>query len=87
MEDDVFLDRIKAKIERLTGRKIHLELDTDNGKRLEIEADAEVPKVVIGSDVLQYAGFARLAVEYAVASIRRGGEISQLEFQALLSRN
>ena len=87
MEDQEFILRVKEKIERLTERYIHLRLDEDNPSRLTLELSSDVPEVVIGSDVLEHAGFARLAIEYAVASIRRGAEVSQLEFQALLSRN
>ncbi len=87
MEDQEFILRVKEKIERLTERYIDLRLDEDNPSRLTLELGSDVPEVVIGSDVLEHAGFARLAIEYAVASIRRGAEVSQLEFQALLSRN
>ena len=87
MEDQEFILRVKEKIERLTERYIDLRLDEDNPSRLTLELSSDVPEVVIGSDVLEHAGFARLAIEYAVASIRRGAEVSQLEFQALLSRN
>ena len=87
MEDQEFILRVKEKIERLTERYIELRLDEDNPSRLTLELSPDVPEVVIGSDVLEHAGFARLAIEYAVASIRRGAEVSQLEFQALLSRN
>ena len=87
MEDQEFILRVKEKIERLTERYIELRLDEDNPSRLTLELSSDVPEVVIGSDVLEHAGFARLAIEYAVASIRRGAEVSQLEFQALLSRN
>lgn len=87
LEDQEFILRVKEKIERLTERYIDLRLDEDNPSRLTLELSSDVPEVVIGSDVLEHAGFARLAIEYAVASIRRGAEVSQLEFQALLSRN
>ena len=87
MKDDVFIQRVKEKIERLTDKEIDLAMDSDNPARLDIELADSQPRIVVGSDVLEYAGFARLAIEYAVASIRRGTQISRLEFQVLLSRN
>ena len=87
MDDQEFIERVKEKIERLAGQEIELGLDEENPSRLTLELDEAIPRVVIGADVLDHAGFARLAIEYAVASIRRGAEVSQLEFQALLSRN
>lgn len=87
MDDREFIQRVKEKIERLTGQEIDLDIDHDNQSRMTLELNIPVPRVVIGADVLQHAGFGRLAIEYAVASIKRGAEVSQLEFQALLSRN
>ena len=87
LDDQEFIQRVKEKIERLTGREIDLEIDRDHQDRLTLELDSMMPRVVIGSNVLEHAGFGRLAIEYAVASIRRGAQVSQLEFQALLSRN
>ena len=43
--------------------------------------------VVFGSNVLQYAGFARMCIEYAVESIRQERTIDTLEFHLLLARN
>ena len=87
MDDREFIQRVKEKIERLTGQEIDLDIDHENQSRMTLELNIDVPRVVIGADVLQHAGFGRLAIEYAVASIKRGAEVSQLEFQALLSRN
>ena len=87
MDDREFIQRVKEKIERLTDREIDLDIDRENPDRLTLELGIDVPRVVIGSDMLEHAGFGRLAIEYAVASIKRGAEVSQLEFQALLSRN
>ena len=87
MDDREFIQRVKEKIERLTDREIDLEIDREHPDRLTLELGIDVPRVVIGSDMLEHAGFGRLAIEYAVASIKRGAEVSQLEFQALLSRN
>ncbi len=87
MDDREFIQRVKEKIERLTDREIDLDIDREHPDRLTLELGIDVPRVVIGSDMLEHAGFGRLAIEYAVASIKRGAEVSQLEFQALLSRN
>ena len=87
MDDQEFLDRIKAKLERLAGTEIQLELDTEDQEKLRVELRPEVPVVTLGSNVLEYSGFARMAIEYVVASIRTGRELQTLEFQMLLSRN
>lgn len=87
MEDQEFLDRIKAKLESLTGTEIQLELDTEEKEQLKVELGPSLPVVTVGSNVLEYSGFARMAIEYVVASIRAGRELQTLEFQMLLSRN
>ena len=43
--------------------------------------------LVMGHNILEYSGFARLCTEYAVASIRQQREIPEIEFQMLLARN
>jgi len=87
MDDQEFLDRIKAKLELLTGAEIQLELDTEKKEQLKVELGLPVPLVSLGANVLEYSGFARMAIEYVVASIRTGRELNTLEFQMLLSRN
>jgi len=42
---------------------------------------------VLGANIFQYAGFARMCVEYAVASIKKDRPIDVLEFHLLLARN
>ena len=49
--------------------------------------EQDVPVVIMGHNVFEYSGFARLCTEYAVASIRQQREIPEIEFQMLLSRN
>ena len=44
-------------------------------------------RVILGSNVLQYSGFARMCVEYVVESIRRHRPLDLLEFHLLLARN
>ena len=87
MDDREFLDRLKSKIERLADCEIDLQMDTDNQSKLAVDLLASLPRVTVGSNLLHYPGFARMAVEYAVESIRQGREIPPLEFQFLLSRN
>ena len=87
MNDQEFIDRIQEKIERLTGRDIELRIDEDDGGQLGVDFGQDVPVVIMGRNVFEYSGFARLCTEYAVASIRQQREIPEIEFQMLLSRN
>ena len=87
MDDGAFTRRVQAKIERLTDRSIELQIDHEEINQLQVEMEREVPKVVLGSNVLHYAGFARMCIEYAVASIRQQRPIDTLEFHLLLARN
>ena len=87
MDDHKFLDKLQEKIERLTGTPIDLVVDEADTDRLEVDLLGPLPNVLIGSAVLQYPGFARMCVEYAVASIREGRRISVLEFHVVLGRN
>ena len=87
MDDTQFLNKLQTKIETLTGKPISLVIDESETDRLEVDPGNEIPEVVIGSAVLKYPGFARMCIEYAVASIRRGRRISTLEFHVVLGRN
>jgi len=87
MDDQEFLDRIRTKIERLAGKEIQLDIDEADEFRLTGEFAAPVPRMTMGSGVIKYPGFARMAVEFAVASIRQGRDIGLLEFHVLLQRN
>ncbi len=87
MDDQDFLDRIKAKIERLTGVEIQLHVDQSDGNQIKLGLEHPVPEVTLGYNVLQYSGFARMAVEYTVASIREKRVLGDLEFHILLARN
>ena len=87
MNDQEFIDRIQEKIERLTGRDIELRIDEGDGGQLGVDFEQDVPVVIMGHNVFEYSGFARLCTEYAVASIRQQREIPEIEFQMLLSRN
>lgn len=87
MEDERFVQRLHEKIERLTEGRIDLEIDHEEGSQLRVELEREVPLVVLGANIFQYSGFARMCVEYAVESIRRQRPIEMLEFHLLLGRN
>ena len=87
MDDEQFLERIHQKIERLTGREIQLEIDQEETNQLKVEPEREVPLVVLGANIFQYSGFARMCVEYVVESIRQQRPIDVLEFHLLLARN
>jgi len=87
MDDQEFLDRIRAKIERLAGRAISLHLDPEDKSRIKVEFESSVPQVTLGSAALKYPGFARMAIEYAVAALRGDRELGSLEFHMLLARN
>ena len=87
MDDQDFLDSIKAKIERLTGTEIQIRLDMSDANGIRVELERTPPEVILGADVLQYSGLARMAIEYAVACIREGRELGLLEFHVLLARN
>ena len=87
MDDQEFLDSVRSKIERLAGTEIQLHLDTMDANQMNVELDLPIPSVTLGSNVLQYPGLARMAVEYAVASIRERRKLGLLEFNILLARN
>ena len=52
-----------------------------------MELDRQVLDVILGSNALQYAGFARMAIEYPVVSMCKRRELGSLEFHVLLARN
>ncbi len=87
MDDQEFASRIQDKIERSTGQSIELRVDHQETGRLHVEFNREVPLVVVGANVFQFSGFARMCIEYAVASIRVQRPIDLLEFHLLLARN
>ena len=49
--------------------------------------DGELPLVIMGNHALEYTGFARMGIEYAVACIRKERPIEPMEFHMLLARN
>jgi hypothetical protein len=87
LDDQQFARRVREKIERLTGRRVDLEIDHEVVNKLDVNLDREVPLVVLGANIFQYSGFARLCIEYAAASIQKQRLIDVLEFHLLLARN
>ncbi len=87
MDDDQFVHNIVEKIERLTGCRVDVEVDHLDAGRLEVKLDGENPRIVMGANIFKYAGFARMCIEYATASIQRKRPIDVLEFHLLLARN
>ena len=87
MEDQEFVERIREKIERMTGRQVELRIDEEDSSQIGIELHGETPLVILGNNVLEYSGFARMGIEYAVACIREDRAIDPLEFHVLLARN
>ncbi len=87
MDDDQFVQNIVEKIERMTGCRANVEVDHLDPGRLEVELDRETPRVILGANIFKYAGFARMCIEYATASIQRKRPIDVLEFHLLLARN
>ena len=87
MEDQEFVERIQEKIERLTGRQIELRIDEEDASKIGVELHGDLPLVILGNNVLEYSGFARMGIEYAVACIREERAIEPMEFHVLLARN
>ena len=87
MDNDEFIRRIREKIELLTEGPIELRVDVEDVNRLQVELDQDVPRVVLGANIYRYSGFARMGVEYAVATIRERRDLEPLEFHLLLARN
>ena len=87
MDDQEFLDRIRGKIEKITDTQVQIHMDADQKNQIKVEFEGSIPQVTLGSNVLKYPGFARMAIEYTVASIREKRELGLLEFHVLLARN
>lgn len=87
MDDDTFLLGLQNKLERVTNRDVELSVTEEDPNFLEVDLEALVPRVMLGSNIYQYPGFARMCLEYAAASINEGRHIGELEFHILLARN
>ena len=87
MHNDEFLDRIREKISGLTNTSITLSIDPDNEWGMYIELEEAIADIAMGSGAIGYPGFARMCIEFAVASIKEKREITPFEFQFLLQRN
>lgn len=87
MDDEQFVVSIAEKIERLAGCRVELQIDQHDARKMQVELERETPLVVLGTNIFQYAGFARMCIEYAAASIQLQRPIELLEFHLLLARN
>lgn len=87
MEANKFVTRLHDKLERITERDVELQVNDDDPNYLEVDLEAMKPKVVLGSNIYEYPGFARMCLEYAAGSIKEGRHLGELEFHMLLSRN
>ena len=87
MDDDAFLARLQDKLERITNRDVELRIIDDEPTYLDVDLESVIPRVVVGRNVYDYPGFARMCLEYAAASINEGRHIGELEFHILLARN
>ena len=87
LDDEQFVHRVRGKIERLTGRRVDLQIDHEVTNKLDVDLNHEIPLVVLGANIFHYSGFARLCIEYVSASIQRQRLIDALEFHMLLARN
>ena len=87
MEDQEFVERIREKIERMTGRQVELRIDEEDSGQIGVELNGDMPVVILGNNVLEYSGFARMGIEYAVACIRQDRALDSVEFHVLLARN
>ena len=88
LDDREFIQRVKEKIERLTGQEIDLEIDYDNESRMTLELEHR--RCPGSSSALTSCSTPGSVVSPSNTPSRpskRGAEVSQLEFQALLSRN
>ena len=90
MDDAEFLTNIKAKISRKSGREVDVRLGLNMGDfDLVMDMESPVPIVVLPPIVMRpgYSGVARMAVEYAVGSLRAGKLLDGWEFTMLMRRN
>ena len=87
MQDQEFVNRIREKIERMTERQVELRIDEEDPSQIGVKLDGDMPVVTLGNNVLEYSGFARMGIEYAVACIREERAIDPMEFHLLLARN
>ena len=62
-------------------------MDHEDPNQLLVELERGIPVVILGSNVLQFSGFAGMCVEYVVESIRQHRSLDSLEFHLLLARN
>ncbi|MFQ5861267.1 MAG: hypothetical protein ACE5IG_06950, partial [Dehalococcoidia bacterium] len=72
MDNQEYLERIRRKIQARTGLEVELVLETEDKGQVAVDLSGPVPRVIMGADVLQYPGLARMGIEYAVACLQKG---------------
>ena len=87
MEDAEFIERMKQKIAAAAGLDIELEIDAEDKRRFSIDLSTPVPRVVFGSDALEYSGLARMLSQYAILCLKERREVAEDEFLRYLRRN
>ena len=87
MEDLEFIQRLKEKIESISGTAIDLEIDREEQRRCSIDLSMPVPRVVFGSDALSQAGLARMFSQYAILCLKERRQVGEAEFRLFLRRN
>ena len=48
VEDQEFVDRIREKIERMSGRQVELRIDQDDSSQIGVELSGDMPVVILG---------------------------------------
>ena len=87
MNNEEFLDRIREKISARTDTSINLSINPDNEWAMSVDLGDALVDITIGIGAIGYPGFARMCIEFAIASIKEKREITPFEFQFLLQRN
>ncbi|MSP79101.1 MAG: hypothetical protein EXR67_06070 [Dehalococcoidia bacterium] len=85
MEDTEFLQRMKDRIQESSGRAVEVELGEQGAFELDIQRP--IPKVLLGRDVLDFPGRARMLMQYTILCLRERRHVEQEEFLQFLSRN
>ena len=87
MDDQEFIQNMQKRIEDGAGVSITLELDQDQRADIDVFFSGEKPRVLMGADALEYAGLARMFMQFAILCLREGRKVEQDEFLRFLRRN
>ena len=87
MDDDVFIQRMRQRIQESTGVEVALELDHVQTGDVDVILTGPQPRVLMGADALQHAGLARMFIQYAILCITEGRKVQREEFERFLRRN